>query len=69
MLFIAVALLVPGAFLLGRTTNPNAASPGSQRQTYTLQQGDVSALRAQQLTAPQALREARRLLCHRSPAG
>jgi hypothetical protein len=70
MRFLAVALLVPVAFFIGRVTNPKAASAGSQNQTYTLRQGDV-------VRAPGAATRctasveggAKNLFCHRSPEG
>ena len=41
MRFLAIVLLVPVAFLVGRATNPKAASARSENRIYTLRQNDV----------------------------
>jgi len=41
MRLLAIALLIPAAFLLGRATDPTVASAQSERQVYTLRQNDV----------------------------
>jgi hypothetical protein len=41
MRLFAVALLMPVAFLIGRATNPTAASAQTENRVYTLLQNDV----------------------------
>ena len=65
-----IALLIPVAFLIGRATNPTAASALPQNHVYTLRQNDV-------VRAPGAATRctasveagAKNLFCHRSPEG
>jgi len=70
MRLFAVALLMPVAFLIGRATNPTAASAQTENRVYTLLQNDV-------VRAPGAATRctasveggAKSLFCHRSPEG
>jgi hypothetical protein len=70
MRVLAIALLIPVAFLVGRATNPTAASARSQSHVYTLRQNDV-------VRAPGAATRctasieggAKNLFCQRSPQG
>jgi hypothetical protein len=70
MRVFAVALLIPGAFLVGRATNPTTASARTENRVYTLRQNDV-------VRAPGAATRctasveggAKNLFCQRSPEG
>jgi len=70
MRFLAIVLLVPVAFLVGRATNPKAASARSENRIYTLRQNDV-------VRAPGAATRctasveggSKNLFCRRSPEG
>ena len=66
----AIALLIPAAFMLGRATNPTAASARTEAHVYTLRQNDVvrAPAAATRCTAG-AEGGAKNLLCTRSPAG
>jgi hypothetical protein len=70
MRLLAIALLLPAAFLVGRATNPTAASARAENRVYTLRQNDV-------VRAPGAATRCtaeveggfKNLLCRRSPEG
>lgn len=70
MRLLAIALLMPVGFLVGRATNPIAASARTDNHVYTLRQGDV-------VRAPGAATRCtasveggfKNLFCRRSPEG
>jgi hypothetical protein len=70
MRLFAVALLMPVAFLIGRATNPTAASAQTENRVYTLLQNDVvRAPGAATRCTASVGRGAKSLFCHRSPEG
>ena len=70
MRVIVIALLIPVAFVIGRATNPTAASALPENHVYTLRQADV-------VRAPGAATQCtasveggfKNLFCRRSPEG
>jgi hypothetical protein len=70
MRLFAVALLMPVAFLIGRATNPTAASAQTENRVYTLlQNDDVRAHGAATRCTASVGRGAKSLFCHHSPEG
>ena len=70
MRLLALALLIPVAFLIGRATNPISAAAGSQSHVYTLSQNDVvRAPGAATRCTASAEAGVQNLFCERSPDG
>jgi hypothetical protein len=70
MRVFAIALLIPVAFLVGRATDPTAASAQGRNQVYTLRQNDVvRAPGASTRCTASAEGRVKNLFCRRSPEG
>jgi hypothetical protein len=70
MRLLALALLLPVAFLVGRATNPTAASAQTESHVYTLAQNDVVRAPAAATRCTASVEGgAKNLFCQRSPGG